>query len=58
MLILKCSDHCIYLSLLNKLYYGGFFFFFTFYCDGVWYEDGIADTVDPWENNDHITLIA
>lgn len=34
------------------------FFFFTFYGDGVWYKDRAADIVDPWENNDHVTLMA
>lgn len=31
---------------------------FTFYGDGVWQKDGAADTVDPWENYDHVTLMA
>lgn len=37
---------------------GNFSVNFTLYTDGVWKEDGAADIVDPWKNNDHITLMA
>lgn len=30
----------------------------TFDSDGVWYEDGALDTVDPREDDDHVTLVA
>lgn len=30
----------------------------TFYGDGVWYEDGAADTVHSWENNHQVALMA